>query len=175
MHGDTSLTQTLSAPGRRATAGRLDRRPVSCNVALPTYVCEGLEAYMMAHEGSTFRTVVMQGLRSLSIAIEDEDMIPERAMRKPRKRDAKPGDSPATLRPTSIRLPYYVRARAEGYLLDHPQMRFRHLVMAALKKLGIEVHDDDLVAERQNVLAAARAQAGAGTAPRAGKGRGLPE
>ncbi len=49
----------------------------------------------------------------------------------------------------------YVRVRAEEYLLDHPQMRFRHLVMAGFKKLGIKVDKDDLVAERQNVLAAA--------------------
>lgn len=148
------MTQTLSAPGRRTAAGSLDRRPVSCNVAVPVYVRDGLQAYMLAHEDSTFRTVVMQGLRALGIAIEDEDMIPKRAMRRLRKRDVQPDDAPATLKPTSIRLPYYVRARAEEYLLDHPQMRFRHLVMAALKELGIEVNDNDLVAERQNVLAA---------------------
>jgi len=137
-------------------AGALDRRPVSCNIAVPIYVREGVEAYMLAYEDSTFRTVVMQGLRALGIAIDDEDMIPERAMRKPRKRDVKPDDTSETLKPTSIRLPHYVRARAEEYLLGHPQMRFRHLVMAALKELGIEVNDDDLVAERQNVLAVAR-------------------
>jgi len=153
MHGGASLTQTSSAP-RRTAAGSLDRRPVSCNVAVPVYVRENLQVYMLAHEDSTFRTVVMQGLRALGIAIEDEDMIPERAMRRPRKRDVQPDDAPETLKPTSIRLPYYVRARAEEYLLDHPQMRFRHLVMAALKELGIEVNDNDLVAERQNVLAA---------------------
>ena len=78
--------------------------------------------------------------------------------RKPGKRDVQPDDFPETLKPTSIRLPYYVRARAEEYLLDHPQMRFRHLAMAALKELGIEVNDEDLVAERQNVLAVARVQ-----------------
>jgi len=154
MYGGASLTQTLSAPRRRTAAGSLDRRPVSCNVAVPVYVRDGLQAYMLTHEDSTFRTVVMQGLRALGIAIDDEDMIPERAMRKPRKRDVQPDDAPETLKPTSIRLPYYVRARAEEYLLDHPQMRFRHLVMAALKELGIEVNDNDLKAERQNVLAA---------------------
>jgi hypothetical protein len=51
-------------------------------------------------------------------------------------------------------LPHYVRVRAEEYVLDHPQMRFRHLVMAGFKKLGIKVNKDDRVAERQNVLAA---------------------
>jgi len=154
MYGGASLTQTPSAPRRRTAAGSLDRRPVSCNVAVPVYVREGLEAYMLAHEASTFRTVVMQGLRALGITIEDEDMIPERAMRRPRKRDVQPDDAPTTRKPTSVRLPYYVRAHAEEYLLDHPQMRFRHLVMAALKELGIEVSDVDLVAERRNVLAA---------------------
>lgn len=156
LHGGDSLTQTLSAPPRPTAAGSLDRRPVSCNIAVPVYVRENLQAYMLAHEDSTFRTVVMQGLRSLGIAIDDEDMIPERAMRRSRKRDVQPDDTPGTLKPTSIRLPYYVRARAEEYLLDHPQMRFRHLAMAALKELGIEVNDEDLVAERQNVLAVAR-------------------
>lgn len=135
-----------------------DRRPTASNIALPLYVREGVSAYMIAHEGSTFRTVVMQGLRALGIAIDDEDIIPERAMRTPRKRDVGPDDTPATLKPTSIRLPRYVRVRAEEYLLDHPEMRFRHLVMAGFRKLGIEVHKADLLAERQNVLAAAPAR-----------------
>ncbi len=158
MYGGASLTQSLSAPSCRVTADALDRRPVPCSIALPIYVCEGLEAYTLAHEDSTFRTVVMHGLRALGIAIDDEDMIPERAMRRPRKRNGKPDDTSETLKLTSIRLPYYVRARAEAYLLDHPQMRFRHLVMAALKELGIKVNDDDLIAERQNVLAATPVQ-----------------
>ena len=138
--------------------GATDRRPTASNIALPLYVREGVNAYMIAHEGSTFRTVVMQGLRAIGIAIDDEDMIPERAMRTPRKRDVGPDDTPATLKPTSIRLPRYVRVRAEEYLLDHPEMRFRHLVMAGFRKLGIKVHKTDLLAERQNVLAAAPTQ-----------------
>jgi hypothetical protein len=32
-------------------------------------------------------------------------------------------------------------------------MRFRHLVMAGFKKLGIKINEEDLIAERQNVLA----------------------
>ena len=147
-----------SAPSRRVAAGAIDRQLIASNIELPIYVRDGVEAYMIAHEGSTFRTVVMEGLRALGIAIDDEDMIPERAMRRPRKRDVKPDDTPATLKPTSTRLPRYVRVRAEEYLLDHPQMRFRHLVMAGFEKLGIMVNKDDLVAERQNVLAAALAQ-----------------
>jgi len=149
------MTQVLAAPSRRVAAGVVDRRPIASNIELPIYVRQGVEDYMIAHEGSTFRTVVLEGLRALGIAIDDEDMIPERAMRTPRKRDVQPGDTPATLKPTSIRLPRYVRVRAEEYLLDHPQMRFRHLVMAGFKKLGIKVDKDDLVTERQNVLAAA--------------------
>ena len=150
--------QSSSAPNRRVAAGAIDRRLIASSIELPIYVREGVEAYMIAHEDSTFRTIVMEGLRALGIAIDDEDMIPERAMRTPRKRDVRPDDTPATLRPTSIRLPRYVRVRAEEYLLDHPQMRFRHLVMAGFRKLGIPVNKADLVAERQNVLAAAPAQ-----------------
>lgn len=156
--GAAALMQNPSAPSRRVAAGTIDRRLIASSIELPIYVREGVEAYMIAHEDSTFRTVVMEGLRALGIAIDDEDMIPERAMRTPRKRDVKPDDTPATLRPTSIRLPRYVRVRAEEYLLDHPQMRFRHLVMAGFRKLGIPVNKADLVAERQNVLAAAPAQ-----------------
>ena len=152
------MARSLSAPSRRVAAGAIDRQLIASNIELPIYVRDGVEAYMIAHEGSTFRTVVMEGLRALGIAIDDEDMIPERAMRRPRKRDVKPDDTPATLKPTSTRLPRYVRVRAEEYLLDYPQMRFRHLVMAGFKKLGIMVNKDDLVAERQNVLAAALAQ-----------------
>jgi len=152
------MTQVLPAPGRRVAAGALDRRLIASNIELPIYVRQGVEDYMIAHEGSTFRTVVLEGLRAVGIAIDDEDMIPERAMRTPRKRDVQPGDTSATLKPTSIRLPRYVRVRAEEYLLDHPQMRFRHLVMAGFKKLGIKVDKDDLVTERQNVLAAAPVQ-----------------
>lgn len=153
MFGGASLAPTVDAPSRRRAAGVLDRRLIASNVQLPVYVRDGVEAYMLAHQGSTLRTVVMEGFRALGIDIEDDDMIPERAMRTPRKRTRGPGDTASTLRPTSIKLPRYVRVRAEEYLLDHPQMRFRHLVMAAFKKLGIEVHENDLVAERQNVLA----------------------
>ena len=152
------MAQRPSAPSRRVAAGAIDRQLIASNIELPIYVRDGVEAYMIAHEGSTFRTVVMEGLRALGITIDDEDMVPERAMRRPRKRDVKPNDTPATLKPTSTRLPRYVRVRAEEYLLDYPQMRFRHLVMAGFKKLGIMVNKDDLVAERQNVLAAALAQ-----------------
>jgi hypothetical protein len=153
MFGDASLAQSLPAPGHRVAAGASDRRMIASNLELPVYVRQGVEAYMIAHEGSTFRTVVLQGLRALGIAIDDEDMIPERAMRTPRKRQVKPGDTAATLKPTAIRLPRYVRVRAEEYLLDHPQMRFRHLVMAGFKELGIPVDKADLLAERRNVLA----------------------
>lgn len=153
MFGGVSLAHSLPAPSRRVAASASDSRPIASNLELPIYVREGVEAYMIAHEGSTFRTVVLQGLRALGIAIDDDDMVPERAMRTPRKRQVKPDDTAATLKPTSIRLPRYVRVRAEEYLLDHPQMRFRHLVMAGFEKLGIPVDKADLLAERRNVLA----------------------
>lgn len=154
MFGVVSLPQSPPVPRRRAST-TLDRRLIASNIELPLYVREGVEAYMLAHEGSTFRTVVMTGFRKLGIAIEDEDLVPERAMRTPRKREALASDTPATLKATSIRVPRYVRVRAEDYLLDHPEMRFRHLVMAGFKALGIKIDKADLVTERQNVLAAA--------------------
>ena len=152
------MAQSPPARPRRAPAAptAADRRLLASNIELPLYVREGVEAYMLANEDTTFRTVVMAGLRELGIQIEDEDLVPERAMRKPRKREPMEGDTPDTLKPTSIRVPRYVRLRAEEYLLTRPQMRFRHLVMAGLRELGIKVDDKDLVAERQNVLAASR-------------------
>ena len=138
------------------TATAVDRRPIASNIELPLYLRDGVAAYMLDNPGSTFRTVVMAGLRELGIVIEDEDLVPERAMRTPRKREVREHDTPKTLRATSLRLPRYVRLRAEDHLLEHPNMRFRHLVMAGFKRLGISVDDEDLVAERQNVLAACR-------------------
>ena len=151
--GDASLAQSSPARSPRPAAGAVDRRPIASNIELPLYVREGVEAYMLANEDTTFRTVVMSGLRALGIDVEEEDLVPERAMRKPRKRAAKDDDTPDTLKPTSIRVPRYVRVRAEQYLLKHPEMRFRHLVMAGFKKLGIKINEEDLIAERQNVLA----------------------
>ncbi len=143
------------APEPAHSPAVLDRRPLASNIELPLYVREGVEAYMVANEDTTFRTVVMEGLRALGIEIEDEDLVPERAMRKLRQREVKPDDTPDTRKPTSLKLPRYVRVRAEAYLLQHPEMRFRNLVMAGFRELGIEVKDDDLIAERQNVLAEA--------------------
>ncbi len=161
IFGVALLQKPIPARRRRAPAVPIaaDRRLLASNIELPLYVREGVEAYMLGHPGSTFRTVVMSGFRALGIEIEDEDLIPERAMRTPRKREALEGDEPTTLKPTTLRLPRYVRVRAEGYLLDYPDMRFRHLVMAGFKKLGIKINNADLVTERQNVLASLRRQA----------------
>ena len=156
MYGTVVLAHAPSPSRPHPAVSPLDRQLIASNVELPVYVRNGVEDYMIAHEGSTLRTVVLEGFRALGIAIEDEDMIPERAMRTPRKRTTGPDHTDASLRPTSIRVPRYVRRRAEDYLLGHPQMRFRHLVMAGFRELGIEVHDEDLVAERQNVLAAVK-------------------
>lgn len=139
-----------------AKAPAVDRRPIASNIELPLYVRDGVATYMLDNPGSTFRTVVMAGLKELGIVIEDEDLVPDRAMRTPRKREVRENDTPKTLKPTSLRLPRYVRLRAEDHLLEYPNMRFRHLVMAGFKRLGIAVDDEDLVAERQNVLAAPR-------------------
>lgn len=133
-----------------------DRRAVPSNIELPLYVREGVEAYMLDNPGSSFGTVVLAGFRKLGIRIEDEDLVPERAMRKVRSRVTFPDDTPNTLRATTLRLPRYARVRAEAYLLDHPDMRLRHLVMAGFRKLGIHVEPADLIAERTNVLAQAR-------------------
>jgi hypothetical protein len=138
------------APARSAAG---DKQVLASNIELPLYVREGVEAYMLDNPGHTFRTVVMSGLKAIGIDIDDEDLIPERAMRTPRQREVLPDDTPHTLKPTSIKLPRYVRVRAEEYLLGHPQMRFRHLVMAGFLQLGIHVEAADLIAERQNVLA----------------------
>jgi len=153
MYGVADLAPAPPSRGHRPAA--VDRRLVASNLEVPLYVREGVEQYMLTHADTTFRTVVMEGLRALGIAIEAEDLVPERAMRKPRQREALPDDTPDTLKPTSIKLPRYVRVRAEAYLLQHPEMRFRHLVMAGFKALGIPVKDEDLIAERQNVLAEA--------------------
>jgi hypothetical protein len=161
LFGVVPLAQNPPARGRRHAENAVDRRLIPSNIELPLYVRDGVDAYMLAHEASTFRTVVMQGLKALGIAVENEDLVPERAMRKPRKRDTEEDDTPATLKATTLRVPRYVRLRAEEYLLDHPEMRFRHLVMAGLKKLGIKVNKEDLVAGRHNVLAAAPVRRGA--------------
>lgn len=162
MIGVVFLAQSPPARSRPPTAGAVDRRLISSNIELPLYVREGVGTYMLDHEKSSFRTVVMEGLRALGIDIEDEDMIPERAMRTPRKRVMRETDTPATRLATSIRLPRYVRLRAEEYLLHSPEMRFRHLVMAGFRKLGIEIDKADLVTERQNVVAKASASAARG-------------
>ena len=161
VFGVALLQKPTPTRRRRAPAASTaaDRRLLASNIELPLYVREGVEAYMLDHPGSTFRTVVMSGFRALGIEIEDEDLIPERAMRTPRKREAVKGDEPSTLKPTTLRLPRYVRVRAEEYLLDRPDMRFRHLVMAGFKNLGVKINSDDLLTERQNVMASLRRQA----------------
>ena len=148
-----------SPPIRRrvapATPAAADRRLIPSTIELPLYIREGVEAYMLRHPGNTFTTVVLAGLQALGIEVEDEDLVPERAMKKLRKRAVLVDDTPATLKPTTIRVPRYVRVRAEHYLLERPEMRFRHLVMAGFRKLGIKVQAEDMIAERQNVLAVA--------------------
>ena len=128
-----------------------DRSPLRTNLALPAYVRERLDAYIEAHPGTTFRSVIMEGLAELGIEIDEDDMTPERARRRARATSDWARLDPSDITTTSLVLPRYVRARAEAYLLDHPDMRFRHLVLAGLAALGIKIHAEDMVAERQNV------------------------
>lgn len=137
------------APKSRA----LDRSPLRTSLELPAYVRERLDAYIEAHPGTTFRSVIMEGLAELGIEIDEDDMTPERARRRTRATSDWARLNPADITTTSLVLPQYVRARAEEYLLDHPDMRFRHLVLAGLAALGIEIHAEDMIAERQNVSA----------------------
>lgn len=135
------------APKARA----LDRSPLKTNLELPAYVRERLDAYIEAHPGSTFRSVIMEGLVELGIEIDENDIRPERARRHARVTSNWARLNPSDITTTSVVLPQYVRARAEEYLLDHPDMRFRHLVLAGLAALGIKIHAEDMIAERQNV------------------------
>lgn len=53
------------------------------------------------------------------------------------------------LRYTSLGLPDYVWDATKEYLDKHPDMRFRNMVMAGFRELGIKIEDDDLIAERK--------------------------
>ena len=73
---------------------------------------------------------------------------------KGKRKDAPEGRSAAedprrVLKGTSLELPAYVWDQARAYLNDKPDMRFRHMVMAGFRALGLEIDDEDLVAERK--------------------------
>ncbi len=73
---------------------------------------------------------------------------------KSKRKDAPEGGLPAedprrVLKATSLELPAYVWDQARAYLNDKPDMRFRHMVMAGFRALGLEIDDEDLVAERK--------------------------
>ena len=125
-----------------------DRALIPVTVQLPAYVRERVDAHLVDNPGANLRTLVLEGFRALKIQIDDEDLTTPRATRKLRERD------PKLVHQTTLRLPRYVRGAAEEYLIDHPQMRFRNLVMAGFRALGIKIDDEDLIAERQNVATA---------------------
>lgn len=56
---------------------------------------------------------------------------------------------PKAVRKTSLELPEYVWEAAREYLNDKPDMRFRNMVMAGFRSLGLEIDDEDLIAERK--------------------------
>ena len=60
-----------------------------------------------------------------------------------------PEDPRRVLKGTSLELPAYVWDQARAYLNDKPDMRFRHMVMAGFRALGLEIDDEDLIAERK--------------------------
>ncbi len=73
---------------------------------------------------------------------------------KGKRKDAPEGGSAAedprrVLKGTSLELPAYVWDQARAYLNDKPDMRFRHMVMAGFRALGLEIDDEDLIAERK--------------------------
>ena len=73
---------------------------------------------------------------------------------KGKRKDAPEGGSSVedprrVLKGTSLELPAYVWEQARAYLNDKPDMRFRHMVMAGFRALGLEIDDEDLVAERK--------------------------
>lgn len=56
---------------------------------------------------------------------------------------------PKAVKKTSLELPDYVWEAAREYLNDKPDMRFRNMVMAGFRALGLEIDDEDLIAERK--------------------------
>lgn len=56
---------------------------------------------------------------------------------------------PKAVKKTSLELPDYVWEAAREYLNDKPDMRFRNMVMAGFRALGLKIADEDLIAERK--------------------------
>ena len=50
---------------------------------------------------------------------------------------------------TSLELPAYIWEQTREYLNANPEKRFRNMVMAGFRELGLQVDDADLVAERK--------------------------
>lgn len=50
---------------------------------------------------------------------------------------------------TSIDIPLYVMDQIREYLIEHRDIKFKHMVLLGLTKLGIKVEPEDLKPERQ--------------------------
>ena len=66
---------------------------------------------------------------------------PAEAPRKPRKQ--------ASGHSTSIDIPHYVMDQIREYLAEHRELKFKHMVLLGLTKLGIKVEPEDLKPERR--------------------------
>ena len=51
--------------------------------------------------------------------------------------------------PTSIDIPHYVMDQIREYLAEHRELKFKHMVLLGLTKLGIKVEPEDLKPERR--------------------------
>lgn len=50
---------------------------------------------------------------------------------------------------TSIDIPHYVMDQIREYLAEHRELKFKHMVLLGLTKLGIKVEPEDLKPERR--------------------------
>ena len=64
---------------------------------------------------------------------------------------AQPGepDPRRKMRGPNVEFPAYVWEQVRSYLDEHPDQRFRHMVMAGFQALGLKIDPEDLVAERR--------------------------
>ena len=53
---------------------------------------------------------------------------------------------------TTIDLPGYIAPQVRDYLAAHPEQTFKQMVLHGLKQLGIQVNDEDLIAQRRRGL-----------------------
>lgn len=128
----------------------VDRRPTNYTIKEPRYVWSNIDTWLSQHEEHTVSTLCLLALSKVGIDIEPEDLTPQRkrlnALRAP------DGD-PREPIPRCVRIPRYVRMRAEHHLRTRPDLTFKHLVMQGLHQLGIAIDSEDLVAVRTRRIA----------------------